>query len=53
LQDDFVASFQKLADWEQTLILSSLQRVAQMLQAEQMEVVPSLEAASLHETDAA
>ena len=37
LQDEFVACFRKLAPWEQTLILSSLQRVASMMGAEGLE----------------
>jgi DNA-binding MarR family transcriptional regulator len=37
LQDEFVARFQMLAAWEQTLILSSLQRVASMMGAEDLE----------------
>lgn len=37
LQEQFVARFQKLADWEQTLILSSLQRVASMMDAEDLD----------------
>lgn len=37
LQDQFVARFQKLADWEQSLILSSLQRVASMMDAQGLE----------------
>lgn len=32
LQESFVAEFRKLEEWEQTLILSSLQRVASMME---------------------
>ena len=32
-QEQFVTDFERLADWEKTLILSSLQRVASMLSA--------------------
>jgi len=38
LQDQFVAGFERLADWEQTLILSSLERVAAMMGAGDLEV---------------
>lgn len=38
LQRGFVESFQAMADWEQTLIVSSLQRVAGMLDATEAEV---------------
>ena len=53
LQDDFVASFQRLAEWEQTLMLSSLQRVAEMLNAQQLEVAPNLETTNLDDADVA
>lgn len=43
LQEQFIARFQKLETWEQTLILSSVQRVAAMMQAEDLEVESMLE----------
>ena len=43
LQEHFVSSFQKLQDWEQTLILSSLQRVGQMMNASNIDVAPILD----------
>ncbi len=42
LQEHFVAEFEKLQEWEQTLILSSLQRVVSMMEAEKLEAVPVL-----------
>ena len=42
LQDHFVAEFARLADWEQSLILSSLQRVAAMMDATELDVAPLL-----------
>lgn len=42
LQEHFISAFRKLQDWEQTLILSSLQRVGQMMNAEDIEVEPIL-----------
>lgn len=33
LQEQFIRAFDELKDWEQTLILSSLQRVAEMMEA--------------------
>jgi DNA-binding MarR family transcriptional regulator len=33
LQEQFIRGFDELKDWEQTLILSSLQRVAEMMEA--------------------
>ncbi len=42
LQEDFVDSFHKLENWEQSLILSSLQRVANMMGAKQLDAAPIL-----------
>jgi len=47
LQDHFVQRFQKLQEWEQTLILSALQRVAQMMDAEQLDASPVLDVGAL------
>lgn len=42
LQGNFIAEFKKLQDWEQTLILSSLQRVATMMDASYLDAAPIL-----------
>ena len=42
LQDHFVSEFSELADWEQNLILSSLQRVAHMMEAKDLDAAPLL-----------
>jgi DNA-binding MarR family transcriptional regulator len=42
LQDRFVSELAKLADWEQSLLLSSLQRVARMMHAERLPASPVL-----------
>ena len=42
LQEHFLRQFGKLRQWEQTLILSSLQRVVSMMNAEEIEAVPHL-----------
>jgi len=42
LQQRFLVSFEQLADWEQTLILSSLQRVAAMMDADELAAEPLL-----------
>jgi DNA-binding MarR family transcriptional regulator len=42
LQENFVETFYKLEDWEQTLILSSLQRVASMMGAKTIDAAPIL-----------
>jgi DNA-binding MarR family transcriptional regulator len=43
LQESFINSFSELKDWEQSLILSSLQRVAAMMQASDLEASPVLD----------
>jgi DNA-binding MarR family transcriptional regulator len=42
LQEHFMERFQRLKDWEQNLLVSSLQRIAGMMEADEMEVVPVL-----------
>ena len=42
LQEDFTAEFSKLADWEQTQILSSLQRMVSMMEARHIDATPML-----------
>ena len=50
LQSEFLAQFSELADWEQTLVLSSVQRVAAMMDADALDAAPILEIGEL--TDA-
>ena len=42
LQDRFRHELAKLEQWERTLLLASLQRIAAMMEAEQIEAVPVL-----------
>lgn len=44
LQESFSARFVQLADWEQTLLLASLQRVAALMDAERIDAAPVLTA---------
>ncbi|MDE1209929.1 MarR family winged helix-turn-helix transcriptional regulator [Vibrio aestuarianus] len=47
LQDNFIDQFQALSSWEQTLILSSLQRISSMMKNPEIEtsaLLPILEA---------
>ncbi len=37
LQEDFVRKFEELNAWEQTLILSSLQRISELMQVEKIQ----------------
>lgn len=40
LQEDFVDKFNNLEDWEQSLLISSLQRIALMMGAENTSFIP-------------
>jgi DNA-binding MarR family transcriptional regulator len=42
IQESFVTEFDRLQDWEQNLILSSLQRVVAMMEATELEAAPIL-----------
>ena len=43
LQDQFARQFNDLQDWEKTMIISSLQRVAQMMDAQHIDASPVLD----------
>ncbi len=47
LQESFVQRFQQLEDWEQSLLLSSVQRLSSMMNAENIDVAPLLEIGSI------
>ncbi len=47
LQEHFVRQFSSLHDWEQTAIISSLQRVACMMDAENIDASPVLDVGAL------
>lgn len=47
LQEHFVQKFGKLDDWEQNMILSSLQRLAKMMDASDLDASPFLEVGAL------
>ncbi|KPK01497.1 MAG: hypothetical protein AMS20_13510 [Gemmatimonas sp. SG8_28] len=42
IQDSFLREFERLADWEKHLILSSLQRVVAMMEATELDAAPIL-----------
>lgn len=48
LQQRYVKAFQALADWEQAQLVSSLERVAAMLDAEDMDASPVLTIGDIH-----
>ncbi|MDF5571199.1 MarR family transcriptional regulator, partial [Vibrio parahaemolyticus] len=43
--------FQKLEEWEQSLLLSSVQRISTMMNAEDIDVAPMLELGSITKAD--
>lgn len=49
LQEEFIRNFERLEKWEQTQILSSIQRLARMMKAEQLESQPVLSTQELTE----
>lgn len=48
LQDKFTEQFDKLEDWEQSMIISSLQRLANMMNAENIDASPLLLVGNVH-----
>lgn len=51
LQAHFAKRFQDLQEWEQTMIISSLQRVAQMMDAQHIDASPVLDIGILDRRD--
>ena len=47
LQDNFVRKFDQLQSWEQHMIIASLQRLAEMMDAERIDASPYLDLGSL------
>ena len=50
LQDSFINQFQDLHDWEQSMILASLERVAHMMDAQHIDASPVLDVGALDRT---
>jgi len=58
LQEHFIEKFSNLAQWEQSQLLSSMQRLSEMMDADEIDAAPLLElhamsASSINKTDAA
>ncbi len=49
LQSHFINRFDKLEEWEQTLLLSSMQRIAFMMNADELDAAPVLEVGAIQE----
>lgn len=47
LQDHFIQKFCTMEDWEQSLLLSSMQRIATMMDADKIDASPVLELAPM------
>lgn len=47
LQDHFIQKFCSMEDWEQSLLLSSMQRIATMMDADEIDASPILELAPM------
>ncbi|WP_105901153.1 MarR family winged helix-turn-helix transcriptional regulator [Vibrio gangliei] len=47
LQDHFIQRFQNLEAWEQSLLLSSVQRISTMMNAADLDVAPLLEVGNI------
>lgn len=47
LQDHFIQKFSALDEWEQTLLLSSMQRIAAMMDADTIDASPLLEVGAI------
>lgn len=49
LQEHFINRFSKLKDWEQSQLVAAMQRIASMMDAEDIDASPLLEVGSLSE----
>jgi DNA-binding MarR family transcriptional regulator len=49
LQENFTREFSQLKDWEQSQIIASLQRVASMMNAEEIDASPILIGSDIHD----
>ena len=47
LQDNFVRKFRSLDEWEQSMIIASLQRIAEMMDAKDIDASPFLDVGAL------
>jgi DNA-binding MarR family transcriptional regulator len=46
MQEHFIHSFSQLEDWEQSLLISSVQRIAEMMDASDLDAAPLLDSTS-------
>ena len=50
LQEAFSGRFAQLSEWEQTMLVMALERIAALMDAERLDAAPVLAAGSIHET---
>lgn len=51
LQEGFQSAFDHLADWEKSMLVSSMQKVAFMMDADNLDVAPILEVGDISDTE--
>ncbi len=51
LQEEFIQKFQNLHEWEQSMIVASLQRVANMMDADEIDASPVLDLGPINRED--
>jgi DNA-binding MarR family transcriptional regulator len=53
LQEHFINRFESLDEWEQTQLVSTMQRIAKMMDAEALDAAPLLQVGQIHTLNAA
>ena len=51
LQAGFLKEYRKLPDWQRNMLIASLQQIAYMMDAEQLDAAPILDTGELHHPD--
>ena len=51
LQEGFLSAFEHLADWEKSLLVSSMQKVAFMMDADNLDAAPILEVGDINDAE--
>ena len=52
LQEGFLSAFDNLADWEKSLLVSSMQKIAFMMHADNLDAAPILEVGDINDSGA-
>jgi DNA-binding MarR family transcriptional regulator len=52
LQEHFIVRFEALEDWEQTQMLATMQRIAKMMDGEELDDRPLLDVEQIHSQNA-